>query len=111
MENSSQLWKPNPDRDHESRQLTGQECPNPLCEASRMCPRILELITYLRNLVGKMCEAEYPTVGVSRRGSQMLYRAAQIVASLEGCDCCTSEHFKAAGLSSSSSSFFFVAHA
>ena len=56
-----------------------------------MCPSILLLITYLRNIVGKTCEASYPTLGVSRRGSQMLYRASQIMAFLEGCDCCTSE--------------------
>src|ERR1017187_4851347 len=35
------------------------------------------LITYMLNIVGKTRESEYLSLGVSPRGSQMLYRAAQ----------------------------------
>ena len=52
------------------------------------------LITYLLNIVGKTRESEYLSLGVSPRGSQMLYRAAQAMAFLEGRDYCTPEDFK-----------------
>jgi MoxR-like ATPase len=52
------------------------------------------LITYLLNIVTKTRESEYLSLGVSPRGSQMLYRAAQAMAFLEGRDYCTPEDFK-----------------
>jgi len=52
------------------------------------------LITYLLNIVSKTRESEYLSLGVSPRGSQMLYRAAQAMAFLEGRDYCTPEDFK-----------------
>ena len=52
------------------------------------------LITYMLNIVGKTRESEYLSLGVSPRGSQMLYRAAQAMAFLEGRDYCTPEDFK-----------------
>src|SRR5437879_1456334 len=51
------------------------------------------LITYLLNIVTKTRESEYLSLGVSPRGSQMLYRAAQAMAFLEGRDYCTPEDF------------------
>ena len=52
------------------------------------------LITYLLNIVTRTRESEYLSLGVSPRGSQMLYRAAQAMAFLEGRDYCTPEDFK-----------------
>src|ERR1017187_10910627 len=52
------------------------------------------LITYLLNIVTKTRESEYLSLGVSPRGSQMLSRAAQAMAFLEGRDYCTPEDFK-----------------
>src|SRR5467141_2930214 len=52
------------------------------------------LITYMLNIVNKTRESEYLSLGVSPRGSQMLYRAAQAMAFLEGRDYCTPEDFK-----------------
>ena len=52
------------------------------------------LITYLLNIVTKTRESEYLSLGVSPRGSQMLYRASQAMAFLEGRDYCTPEDFK-----------------
>src|SRR6267154_1892168 len=52
------------------------------------------LITYTLNIVNKTRESEYLSLGVSPRGSQMLYRAAQAMAFLEGRDYCTPEDFK-----------------
>jgi MoxR-like ATPase len=52
------------------------------------------LITYMLNIVTKTRESEYLSLGVSPRGSQMLYRAAQAMAFLEGRDYCTPEDFK-----------------
>jgi MoxR-like ATPase len=52
------------------------------------------LITYLLNIVAKTRESEYLSLGVSPRGSQMLYRAAQAMAFLEGRDYCIPEDFK-----------------
>src|SRR5712691_918584 len=49
------------------------------------------LVNYLLNIVTKTRESEYLSLGVSPRGSQMLYRAAQAMAFLEGRDYCTPE--------------------
>ena len=52
------------------------------------------LITYALNIVRKTRESEHLALGVSPRGSQMLYRAAQAMAFLDGRDYCTPEDFK-----------------
>ena len=52
------------------------------------------LITYVLNIVRKTRESENLSLGVSPRGSQMLYRAAQAMAFLEGRDYCVPEDFK-----------------
>ena len=52
------------------------------------------LITYALKIVGKTRESEYLSLGVSPRGSQMFYRAAQAMAFLNGRDYCTPEDFK-----------------
>ena len=52
------------------------------------------LITYALNIVRKTRESDHLSLGVSPRGSQMLYRAAQAMAFLEGRDYCTPEDFK-----------------
>ncbi|HUM05773.1 MAG TPA: MoxR family ATPase [Terriglobales bacterium] len=52
------------------------------------------LITYALTIVRKTRESEHLTLGVSPRGSQMFYRAAQAMAFLEGRDYCTPEDFK-----------------
>lgn len=52
------------------------------------------LITYALNIVRKTRESEHLTLGVSPRGSQMFYRAAQAMAFLDGRDFCTPEDFK-----------------
>jgi MoxR-like ATPase len=48
----------------------------------------------LLSIVTKTRESEFLSLGVSPRGSQMLYRAAQAMAFLEGRDYCTPEDFK-----------------
>jgi len=52
------------------------------------------LITYALNIVRKTRESEHLSLGVSPRGSQMFYRAAQAMAFLDGRDYCTPEDFK-----------------
>jgi MoxR-like ATPase len=52
------------------------------------------LITYALNIVRKTRESENLSLGVSPRGSQMFYRAAQAMAFLDGRDYCTPEDFK-----------------
>jgi len=52
------------------------------------------LITYALAIVAKTRESEYLSLGVSPRGSQMFYRAAQAMAFVEGRDYCTPEDFK-----------------
>ena len=52
------------------------------------------LVSYTLEIVRKTRESEYLTLGVSPRGSQMLYRAAQAMAFLEGRTFCTPEDFK-----------------
>jgi MoxR-like ATPase len=52
------------------------------------------LITYALNIVRKTRESEHFTLGVSPRGSQMLYRAAQAMAFLDGREFCVPEDFK-----------------
>src|SRR6516164_8933494 len=52
------------------------------------------LINYALAIVRKTRESEFLSLGVSPRGSQMLYRAAQAMAFLEGRTYCTPEDFK-----------------
>ena len=52
------------------------------------------LITYVLNIVRKTRESENLSLGVSPRGSQMLYRAAQAMAFLDGRDYCVPEDIK-----------------
>src|SRR5208283_2917012 len=52
------------------------------------------LITYALAIVAKTRESEYLSLGVSPRGSQMFYRAAQAMAFIDGRDYCTPEDFK-----------------
>jgi len=52
------------------------------------------LVSYALSIVRKTRESEFLSLGVSPRGSQMLYRAAQAMAFLEGRTYCTPEDFK-----------------
>jgi len=52
------------------------------------------LVSYALAIVRKTRESEFLSLGVSPRGSQMLYRAAQAMAYLEGRNYCTPEDFK-----------------
>ena len=52
------------------------------------------LVTYTLAVVKKTRESEHFSLGVSPRGSQMLYRAAQAMAFLDGRNFCTPEDFK-----------------
>jgi MoxR-like ATPase len=52
------------------------------------------LVTYALEIVRKTRESEHLALGVSPRGAQMLYRAAQAMAYLEGRNYCTPEDFK-----------------
>jgi MoxR-like ATPase len=52
------------------------------------------LVSYALAIVRKTRESEFLSLGVSPRGSQMLYRAAQAMAFLEGRSWCTPEDFK-----------------
>ncbi len=52
------------------------------------------LVQYTLAMVRKTRESEHLSLGVSPRGSQMLYRAAQGMAFLEGRSFCTPEDFK-----------------
>jgi len=52
------------------------------------------LISYALAIVSKTRESEYLSLGVSPRGSQMFYRAAQAMAFIDGRDYCTPEDFK-----------------
>jgi MoxR-like ATPase len=52
------------------------------------------LVSYALAIVRKTRSCEHLSLGVSPRGSQMLYRAAQAMAFLEGRDFCTPEDFK-----------------
>jgi MoxR-like ATPase len=52
------------------------------------------LVTYTLQIVRKTRKSEHLTLGVSPRGAQMLYRAAQAMAFLEGRTFCTPEDFK-----------------
>lgn len=52
------------------------------------------LVSYALAIVGKTRESEQFSLGVSPRGSQMLYRAAQAMAFLAGRSFCTPEDFK-----------------
>jgi MoxR-like ATPase len=52
------------------------------------------LVTYALAIVSKTRQSEHLSLGVSPRGSQMLYRAAQSMAFLNGRSFCTPEDFK-----------------
>jgi len=52
------------------------------------------LVNYTLAIVRKTRESEHLSLGVSPRGSQMLYRAAQAMAFLDGRTFCTPEDFK-----------------
>jgi len=52
------------------------------------------LVTYALEIVRKTRESEHLALGVSPRGSQMFYRAAQAMAFLDGRDFCTPEDLK-----------------
>jgi len=52
------------------------------------------LVSYALSIVGKTRESEQFSLGVSPRGSQMLYRATQAMAFLDGRSFCTPEDIK-----------------
>src|SRR5438132_14270789 len=52
------------------------------------------LVSYALAIIRKTRDTEFLSLGVSPRGSQMLYRAAQAMAFLEGRTFCTPEDFK-----------------
>jgi MoxR-like ATPase len=52
------------------------------------------LVSYALEIVKRTRESEYLSLGVSPRGSQALYRAAQAMAFLEGRSFCIPEDFK-----------------
>jgi MoxR-like ATPase len=52
------------------------------------------LVTYALEIVRRTRESEFLSLGVSPRGSQALYRAAQAMAFLDGRTYCTPEDFK-----------------
>jgi MoxR-like ATPase len=52
------------------------------------------LVTYALEIVKRTRESEYLSLGVSPRGAQALYRAAQAMAFLNGRSFCTPEDFK-----------------
>jgi MoxR-like ATPase len=52
------------------------------------------LLDYALSIVSKTRDSEQLSLGVSPRGSQMLYRAAQAMAFLDGRNFCTPEDFK-----------------
>ena len=52
------------------------------------------LVSYALAIVRKTRDAQHFSLGVSPRGSQMLYRAAQAMAFLDGRNFCTPEDFK-----------------
>jgi MoxR-like ATPase len=52
------------------------------------------LVNYTLQIVRKTRESEHLSLGVSPRGSQMLYRAAQAMAFLDRRDYCVPEDFK-----------------
>ena len=52
------------------------------------------LVNYTLEIVRRTRESEYLSLGVSPRGSQMLYRAGQAMAFLDGRTFCTPEDFK-----------------
>jgi MoxR-like ATPase len=73
--------------------LTGAE----LMEMQQAVTRIRvdeSLVSYALAIVQKTRHAEHFSLGVSPRGSQMLYRAAQATAFLDGRTFCTPEDFK-----------------
>jgi MoxR-like ATPase len=52
------------------------------------------LVDYALAIVAKTRDSDHLSLGVSPRGSQMLYRAAQAMAFLDGRDFCIPEDFK-----------------
>jgi MoxR-like ATPase len=53
-----------------------------------------QLVNYMLALVEKTRQHEYLSLGVSPRGSMMLYRAAQALALVEGRNYCIPDDFK-----------------
>src|SRR5215469_3344415 len=73
--------------------LTGAE----VLEMQQVVNRIRvddSLVSYALEIVRRTRESEFLSLGVSPRGSQALYRAAQAMAFLEGRSYCTPEDFK-----------------
>jgi MoxR-like ATPase len=52
------------------------------------------LVSYALEIVKRTRESEYLSLGVSPRGAQALYRAAQAMAFLDGRGFCTPQDFK-----------------
>jgi MoxR-like ATPase len=52
------------------------------------------LVNYALEIVARTRDSEYLSLGVSPRGAQMLYRAAQALAYIHGRNFCTSDDFK-----------------
>src|SRR2546427_6503234 len=52
------------------------------------------LVSYALQILRKTRDSDHLSLGVSPRGSQMLYRAAQASAFLDGRNFCTPEDFK-----------------
>jgi MoxR-like ATPase len=79
--------------EHMSPVLTGADVLEMQIAVSQV--RVEEsLVTYALTIVRKTRESEHFSLGVSPRGSQMLYRAAQAMAFLDGRTFCIPEDFK-----------------
>jgi MoxR-like ATPase len=63
-------------------------------QAVRAVPVDEQLVNYTLGIVEKTRQHEYLSLGVSPRGSMMLYRAAQALAVLEGRNYCIPDDFK-----------------
>jgi len=63
-------------------------------EAARRIRVEESLVSYALEIVKRTRESEYLSLGVSPRGAQALYRAAQAMAFLDGRSFCTPEDFK-----------------
>ena len=73
--------------------LTGKEVSEMQNEVTRV--RVDDaLVDYALQIVAKTRDSEYLTLGVSPRGAQMLYRAAQALAFIHGRSFCTPDDFK-----------------
>jgi MoxR-like ATPase len=79
---------------HEMRSvLTGAEVLE-MQEAVKLIRVDESLVTYALQIVQRTRQSEYLSLGVSPRGAQALYRAAQAMAFLDGRNFCTPEDFK-----------------